>query len=150
MSPDGTVWASKFEWEVYDALSRHRGAFVRKCTGSDTISYIEPRPNVTCVACGSSECVQARTYTPDIFYIPKAAAPNGGGYFIEAKGYFRAEKRMLFRHLVNSNPDYDLRVVLSANNWVTKGKTRISDYFDRYMKDTPYHIWDGDIPEDWK
>jgi hypothetical protein len=100
--------------------------------------------------CGSSNCAQNRTYTPDIFFLPKAAPPNTGGYYIEVKGYFRDEKRKLFRCFRNDRPDIDLRCVFEGDHWVTRGKTRLTQYFDRYVKNTPYHVWDGDIPEDWK
>ena len=145
----GEVWPSQFEWEVYTAL-KAGGNAVRRCDSGDTISYSEPRPNVSCLECGSSQCAQNRTYTPDIFLLPKTAPANSGGYYIEVKGYFRDEKRKLFRCLRASRPDIDLRIVFGSDHWVTRGKTKLSNYFDRYVKNTPYHIWDGDIPEGWK
>jgi hypothetical protein len=146
----GQVWASKFEWEVYDTLLRS-GVSVRKCDSSDTFSYTEPRPNVKCMACGSCECMQERTYTPDLYIVPKGGKANSGGYYLEIKGYFRDEKRRLFRCLRNSRPDIDLRVVFATNAWVTRGKTRMSDYFDKYVKGTPYHFWNENnmLPEEW-
>lgn len=147
-APDGQVWASKFEWEVFDALQR-AGVSVRKCDSGDTVTYYQARPNVRCLDCGSSNCSQERTYTPDLFVIPKSGSDNGGGYFIEVKGYFRDEKRALFRCLRTSRSDIDLRCVFAADHWVTKGKTRLSAYFDRYVKNTPYHFWDGTLPETW-
>ena len=144
----GEVWASKFEWEVYGAL-KAAGHDVRRCDSSDSISYSEPRPNVSCLECGSHRCAQDRTYTPDLYLRPKAGSHNGDGYYIEVKGYFRNEKRRLFRCLRNSRPDIDLRCIFASNHWVTRGKTRLSDYFDRYIKSTPYVFWKGVLPEEW-
>ena len=146
---EGTVWASKFEYKVFAGL-RDSGCNVRKCTSSDTFSYTEHKPNVRCVECGGCDCVQDRTYTPDLFYTPEQGEGSGTGYYIETKGYFAAPKRSLFRSLRASRPDIDLRVVLESDGWVTKGKTRLTDYFSRYLKTTPVHVWDGDIPEEWK
>ena len=145
---DGKVWASKFEHDVYEYL-RASGVNVRPCTASDSVTYSEPRPNVKCMACGSCECMQERIYTPDLFVIPDRGGAGSPGYYIEAKGYFRPEKRKLFRCLRNSRPDIDLRVVLEADHWVTRGKTRLSDYFERYLKTTPYCVGLNDIPEEW-
>lgn len=146
IDPTGEVWASKFEWQTYEHL-RASGANVRRCGDSDSITYHESRPNVQCMACGSRECVQERIYTPDLYIIPKD--PELEGYYIEAKGYFRSEKRKLFRHLRKTRPDISLRAVLQSNHWVTRGKTRLSDYFDRYLKDTPYVVGYKNIPEEW-
>ena len=147
-APDGTVWASKFEWAVYDSLKRS-GYNIRRCGEGDTVSYTEPKANARCMVCGNRECVQDRTYTPDLF-LSRDGGKKSDGYFIEVKGYFRREKRQLFRCLRNSRPDINLRLILEADHWVTKGKTRMSDYCERYLKTTPYHIWDGDIPEEWR
>lgn len=82
--------------------------------------------------------------------MPAGAGGIGNGYYLETKGYFPAAKRNLFRHLRAAHPRLDIRVALEANHWVTKGKTRLTDYFSRYLKTTPVHVWDGDLPEDWK
>jgi len=145
----GEVWPSRFEWEVYSTL-KASGHAVRRCDAGDTISYTEPRPNVSCMECGSSKCAQNRQYTPDLFLIPKAATSDSDGYYIEVKGYFRDEKRKLFRCLRKTRPDIDLRIIFEGDHWVTRGKTKITDYFDRYVKNTPYHIWDGGIPGEWE
>ena len=147
IDPDGEQWASKFEWRVFDHL-RSSGANVRRCTSSDSIAYTEPKPNVTCLECGGSECVQERIYTPDLYIVPHGG-DDKSGYYIEAKGYFRKEKRQLFRHLRKSRADIDLRVVLESDHWVTRGKTRLSNYFDRYLKETPYVVGFKQIPGKW-
>jgi len=146
---DGEVWPSKFEWEVYTSL-KATGRNVRRCTSADTISYSEPRPNVSCLECGGSQCAQNRTYTPDLFLLPEAATSDSDGYYIEVKGYFRDEKRKLFRCLRKVRPDIDLRVIFASDHWVNRPKTRLSHYFDRYLKNTPYCFWNGDLPEEWR
>lgn len=147
LAEDGQEWASEFEYRVFEAL-RSAGHRVRKCGEGDSISYTESKRNTVCLECGSSQCVQYRTYTPDIFCVPKRL-PESKGFYIEVKGYFRAEKRRLFQSMRASNPNCDLRVIFQSNFKATK-TMRISQYFDRYLKTTPYHIWDGDLPGEWK
>lgn len=149
-APDGQIWASKFEWAVYDSL-KSAGVNVRKCDASDSITYHQPKPNVRCMDCASGNCSQERTYTPDLYIIPEGESKAiRAGYYVEVKGYFRSEKRTLFRCLRNDRTDISIRCILEADHWVTKGKTRLTDYFKRYLKTTPVHVWNGDIPEDWK
>jgi hypothetical protein len=82
---------------------------------------------------------------------------DGRVYFVETKGYFRQARRKLFREMVKSNPTYNLHVILEADQWVTKGKSRYTDYFRRYMKGVPVLVWKDiyqfdelTLPEDWK
>ncbi len=148
-APDGTVWDSRFEYQVFEHL-RRCGSDVRRCEKpGDSFDYLEPQTNVRCMDCGSSQCSQRRVYTPDFYIVPKSAASDGGGYYLEAKGYFRRDKRVLFRCFRNSRPEIDLRVVFEKAHWVTSGKTRITDYFDRYLKTTPYVVGINEIPEEW-
>ena len=103
--------------------------------------------------------MQDRTYTPDLRVRQAFGQDQGQLYFIEVKGYFRPERRKLFREMVNSNPDYPVRVILEKNQWVTKGKTKYLDYFQRYLKTVPVIVWgeeylqdDGSwslLPEEW-
>jgi hypothetical protein len=90
--------------------------------------------------------VQERKYTPDLYLIPQGGDASDG-YFIEVKGYFRGEKRRLFRCLRNDRPDIDIRVV-SDNNRKT-GKLTLTQYFDRYLKTTPMCVGYTNIPDDW-
>lgn len=147
-APNGTVWASRFEWQVYDAL-KSANVSVRKCDKDDTISYVEPKRSGRCLECGSDKVVQERTYTPDLFVSETREGDASGGYYLETKGYFRPEKRKLFRDFRTSNPDYPIRFILERDSWVTKGKTKLTDYFQRYLKTVPVHVWDGSLPKDW-
>ncbi len=145
IDPSGQQWASKYEWETYEYL-RSIGANVRKCTEGDTVTYSEPKRGCVCLECGSGSVVQERRYTPDLFVIPEGEHESGG-YYIEVKGYFRGEKRRLFRCLRQDRPDIDIRVVANANP--KTGKLRLTEYFARYLKTTPIVIGYENIPEEW-
>jgi hypothetical protein len=146
IDPSGEQWASRYEWETYEYL-RAGGTDVRRCTEGDTITYREPKRGCVCLECGGGDIVQERRYTPDLFVIPKGKS-EADGYYIEVKGYFRGEKRRLFRCLRNDKPDIDIRVVANANP--KTGKLRLTEYFARYLKTTPIVITYQNIPEDWK
>lgn len=131
---DGRVWASKFEWQVYDSL-RASGLDVEICGPGDSFNYQQPiTGGGTCLACGSNRCVQDRIYTPDLRL---RLGPELGYRYVEVKGHFPKDKRALFRHFRKQNPDVDLVFVLAADHWVTRGKSRLTDYFARYLKTTP-------------
>lgn len=66
---------------------------------------------------------------------------------LETKGYFASQKRNLFRAARQSNPQADIRLIVSSNHVVTKGKTRLSDWAKRFK--IPFHVWDGALPEEW-
>lgn len=157
-APDGEVWASEYEFRVYDAL-RSLGSGVRRCqrgTG-DTFSYCEQKQALRCLECGSSNCVQVRSYTPDL-YIPEHVSllgqeGEGSGYYIEAKGYLREHKRGLLRHFRRSQKSLDLRMVASADHRVGKG--RLSTWAWKYCRIEVW-IWDWKkdditdvVPEEW-
>ena len=150
-SDDGRIWASKFEYQVFDAFTR-AGCDVRPCDARDTVNYVEPRRNSRCLECSSSDIVQDRSYTPDLCVNQAASGHDESYYFVEVKGYFPATRRKLFRDYRNAVPSHRVRIVFEKDGWVTKGKSKYSDYCDRYLKDVPYHVWVGDkghIPPDW-
>lgn len=113
------------------------------------------------MSCGGCSTVQDHTYTPDL--IVKVDAPvemkeTSGGWirpfqrptrivYLETKGYFTGKKRNLFRAARQSNPQADIRLVVSSNHAVTKGKTRLSDWAKRFK--IPFHVWDGSLPSEW-
>ena len=155
LAPDGVVWASKFEWSVYDQL-KQAGYVVRKCENGavDTFDYHSVVKNGECLACNSSEVVQRRTYTPDLFVCTEGSlgqsTGNVRGFYLETKGYFPASKRSLFRNFRKTGPDIDIRFLAQRDSWVTKGKTKLSDYFAKYIKDVPFAVWNGkNLPGDW-
>jgi hypothetical protein len=159
-APDGSVWASRHEYEVYAALYQI-GAPVVKCEkgSAHTMGYTESKRGLRCRECGSSKCVQERTYTPDLLVAADGrdldAGPAGQNYYIEAKGYFRESARGLFRHFRRSNPEIDVRLVLMANHAAGKRPKRILDWAKspakveawvwNYKTDDPTDV----IPEEW-
>lgn len=145
-SPDGTVWASRFEYDVFSTLMS-KGYNVERTTESDSLAYTAAVRNGECTKCASREVVTRRHYTPDILVHPK---PDGGGktgsYYIEAKGYLRADRRSLLRSFRKARPDVDFRLIIQKDYRV--GKRLLSDWVKSFLK-IPVHVWNGKIPEDW-
>lgn len=139
----GEEWASKLEYLVYSTL-RASGVYVLRTTSYDALRYSTSVKNGYCNTCGAgaSDVVQARVYTPDlVVYTPT------GKMYLEVKGYFDGPKRNLFKQALACNPTVDVRLIASNNHWVSKPKTRITDWAQRYR--IPVHIWDGGIPDGW-
>lgn len=67
--------------------------------------------------------------------------------YLETKGYFPGPKRNLFRAARSQHPELDIRLVASTDHWVTKGKTRLSDWAKRFK--IPFVVWKGQVPEEW-
>lgn len=154
---DGTVWASRFEYAVYKSL-KDKGYDVRKTTEQDRMAYTSLVTNGRCRKCGTSDVVTERHYTPDLFVVPRR--PIAGinltqdpqdsgrrGYYLEAKGYLRTERRTLLRAFRKTGPSCDLRLVVQRDYPV--GKSTLAEWGRRLMK-VPVHVWDGGLPEEWK
>lgn len=157
-TPDGQEWASPLEARVFFELTR-KGYAVERNT--DVFRYSTAVKQGRCATCGSCSIVQDRTYTPDL----KVKIPIGEGsmpvdlgsgmqatpyvdfqiIYLELKGYFAGPKRNLFRAARQSNPSADIRLIASTDHWVTKGKTRLSDWAKRFR--IPFAVWNGTIPE---
>lgn len=140
---EGIQWDSKYESAVYWHL-RGLGIPVRKCEkgGSDTFRYTSSVVRGRCMECQSGNVVQERTYTPDL-YADMASSAHAGGYYVEAKGYWNAPKRNLLRSVVKANEDLRLLFIFQKDLWVTKGKTKYSDYIRRYFPGAECVIWDN-------
>lgn len=145
-APDGSEWASPFEFRVFCALQK-AGYAVSKCGPDCAMGYTTPVKQGRCASCGSCSIVQERTYTPDLAVRIFAPVIGERIIFLETKGYFTGPKRNLFRAARQSNPQADIRLVVSSNHAVTKGKTRLSDWAKRFK--IPFHVWDGQLPEEW-
>lgn len=145
--PDGNVWASRFEYSVYKAL-KEQGYNVRRTTPQDSKAYTATVKNGECLECNSERVVTNHWYTPDLFVTtgPEGEPFGQSGYYIEAKGYLRAERRSLLRSFRKARPDVDFRLVVERDYKVGKG-TLIS-WADKYLK-VPVIKWDGKLPEDW-
>jgi len=153
LAADGSIWASKFEWQVYDALVRHfassPGTSVERCGPDCTLGYHSSVKNGRCLECGTVCVVQERTYTPDIRIVRTSESGEKRCTYIEAKGYFEGGKRSLFRQVLKSHQGVDIRLVAERDHWVTKGKTKLSDWARRFK--VKFHLWDkGKLLEsDW-
>ena len=83
-----------------------------------------------------------RNYVPDFVCV----RPGGETFYIEVKGYFRAEDRTKLRAVADADPRPDVRLLFAANNKVSsKSKMRYSDWCEKY--DFPYAV--GELPEEW-
>ena len=156
-APDGTVWASRFEYAVYSTL-KEKGYDVRKTTEQDRMAYTSPVSSGRCRGCGSDDVVTERHYTPDLFVVPRRGKQRAGlttdptnpkrsGYYLEAKGYLRAERRTLLRAFRKTGPSCDLRLVIQRDYPV--GKSTLTGWATRLMK-VPVAVWNGDLPEEWR
>lgn len=83
-----------------------------------------------------------KNYVPDFVCVK----PDGQTFYIEVKGYFRAEDRTKLRAVSSSDPRPDVRLLFASDNKVSsKSKMRYSDWCEKYG--FPYAV--GEIPEEW-
>ena len=144
IDPTGRQWDSKYEYQVYEHL-RLLGYDVRKCSAEegDTLAYTSNVRKARCLECQSDQVVQDRTYTPDLHVsdLHRPGATGTMGSYLECKGYWKPAKRNLSRSFVRSNPDINLVFVFQNNGWITKGKSRYTDYVNRYFKSCSCVVW---------
>lgn len=143
-APDGTIWASKFEYEVFDRL-RGTVNVRRTVEGADTFKYATHLRQGVCHACGSPNVGQERAYTPDLLVTPQH---GGAGFYVDVKGYIRKERRSLLRAFVLERPDVPLRLIVQRD-YPVSAKASLVEWAGKYLK-IPVHVWNGDIPEGWK
>lgn len=132
----GYIWASRFECAVWQALRAAHGDSAKRCErGADTFTYKSPAKQAVCSECGSRKAFTNRTYTPDFFVSPRAGHGSSVnvGYYIEAKGYLRADKRRLLRDFRASRPDIDLRLLVERDYKVSDTLT-IRQWAARYLR----------------
>ena len=144
-SPDGVIWGSRFEYEAYLDL-KNQGVNVRKTTEEDTFEYAEHIGSGRCLSCGSTSVIKPRTYTPDIVANPDRPDRR---YYVEAKGYLRAESRSLIRAFHNSRPDVPLRFIIQRDYRVSTTLSFVQ-WIERYLKGVKVHVYGHKLPEDWK
>jgi hypothetical protein len=124
---------------------------VRRCDkgGDDTFPYTTSVRAGQCNDCGSVAIVQHRTYTPDFHIVRKAKGSNDRGYYLEVKGHFPGPQRNLVRAFLEANGQgLDLRILLQRDGKATP-KLMMSEYIEKYIK-VPWHVWDGQLPKDWR
>jgi hypothetical protein len=165
LAPDGVEWSSKFEYEVY-AAAKLAGVRVRKCqrgkpgeSGSDTFEYgHSPGRGLKCRVCGSDQVSQSRSYTPDLLHDPEVlparseqvySPGRSEHYYVDVKGYMRANKRSLLRSFCKARQDIALRVILQRDYRLSKTAT-ISQWLSKTLR-VPYVLWAGRWPasQDW-
>lgn len=144
---EGTEWASRYESEVYHELRRVLGDRVRKCEQGegDSLPYTTPVRGGRCLECNGGQVVQCRSYTPDLFIDTSQSGDGTDGYFVEVKGFWDAAKRNLLRNVCRSNPDFTLLFVFFRDNWVTKGKSKYTDYVKKYFKNSGAVVWNNKV-----
>lgn len=162
IAPDGAVWDSKFEYEVYKAAKDAKLPVYRAVKGtpdgaeSDTVAYWDSLRVGSCRACGSSDVGKLRSYTPDILHSPGVSRKRPQDQseerrtssYIDVKGYLRADKRRLLRALVKARKDINLRILLQRD--FTLSRTATASSWIRKMLKIPYAIWDGKWPDKWE
>lgn len=150
---DGDVWASKLEAIIFERISGRSDVVVRRCSSEqgDTFAYTTDVRSGICGACGSSDIVQRRTYTPDLCITPRATGvgepDESRRRYLEIKGYFPGPRRNLLRAFLKTGPCLDLRIILERDNRATSRLTLL-EYCHKFFK-IPVHIWDGQIPRSW-
>lgn len=145
-APDGSLWDSKVEWNVYDTLRKQEDLEVRRCDERDTLSYTTPVRSGRCVVCGADGVVQERTYTPDLCV---RSRESGHTVLLEVKGFMHSSRRSQLRAAIRQNPDADVRFVLQSKYTKATKKLKLYQYIDKYMK-VPWIIWEGEYPDAWK
>lgn len=145
---DGVIWASRFEYEVFTAL-KGQGYDVRKTTSADSLDYTSAIRSGRCTECYSCKVVQERSFTADIHVTQeKPGLSKRSVYYIEVKGFLRAEQRTLLRALRKARPDVDIRLVVQRDYRVSKKHTIVS-WATTYLK-VPVIVWNGALPDGWK
>lgn len=153
LTPDGQQWASRFEATVFDGVSKQLGeGRVRRCTEQDQMGYTRVVPRSECAKCGSSTVVQRRKITTDFLVVPaqvSSGPDKQGGYFIEVKGFVRANRRALFRDFIKCYPNLDLRFVLERDYVISKASgLTLGGWITKYLK-RPWCVWRGQLPAEW-
>ena len=128
-------FASHFEEEIYGKLKK---ADVCVEYEPETLDYKRRTRKTYCGDYGSKKTFKKARYTPD-FRI-------GTRIYIEAKGYFKPEKRAAMEDFLRSNPDVDLRFVFGADNWLTS--KRVTKYSD-WAKSLKVKYAIKEVPESW-
>lgn len=156
IAPDGTIWASRFEWSVYNVLHASSDRYTRT-SERDSLSYVQQLSGAVCARCGASEIGKRRHYTPDILFNGqdtdgrKDQEKVGRSYYIECKGYLRGPERTLLRAFCKARPDVDLRIIFQRDFPITKPKPGTPSltavgWVTKYLK-RPVQVWQGELGE---
>jgi hypothetical protein len=167
LDANGVEWDSRLESEVYES-AKLANAPVRKCSqgirpgepGSDSFDYWhQTARRGYCRTCGGTDVGQSRTFTPDLLHDPALSSSGPGNevhsagrserYYIDVKGYMRANKRALLRAFVKARPDIALRLLFQRDYKLSKTAT-ITSWCRKTLR-VPYVLWTGTYPspQDW-
>lgn len=153
-APDGSEWDSKFEWQVFDALTK-QGHRIRRCERglADSVPYTQRILNAACGACGSDAVGKRRSYTADFLHDPERKESqretDDGRFLVELKGYLRADERGLLRALCKARPDLRLVFIFQRDFTVSRRSgLKATDWVEKYLK-KPAIVWKGKIPNEW-
>jgi len=83
-------------------------------------------------------------YTPDFVFVKR----NGQFMFIETKGRWTTADRTKMKHVLQSNPGVDIRMVFQ-NPTQRLSKTSKTTYAEYALKLGINHVAKKDIPEEW-
>lgn len=140
-APDGVIWASRFEYEVYLWLKAH-GSNVRKANvEADQIPYTSDIRGGKCTSCGASGgIVKERRYTPDLVEVIAGGKEPPSNHYWEVKGYLRQNERSLLREVVSSQAIPNLRLLVQQDGRVGAGT--VTSWSNKYLK-IPTYKWSG-------
>lgn len=129
------TFASGFEEKIYKQL---KAAGLAVYYEPETFEYRRRTRRTFCADCESKRTYKLARYTPD-FRIGKSI-------YIEAKGYFKPEKRAAMEDFLRTHPTFDLRFVFGADNWLTS--KRVTKYSD-WAKSLKVKYAIQTVPEAW-
>ena len=162
IAPNGVEWDSRWAYEVFRQIETSAPGSIRPTTPgvpgeSDTLTYSERIRHGSCDACGGTSISKHRVYTPDLFYLPSDACAKrkrlglstgtSDGYYVETKGYLRANKRSLLRAFHKARKDVAIRYILQRDYKVTKSLSAVG-WITKFLK-CPVIVWDGKLPKEW-
>jgi hypothetical protein len=130
------TFASHFEEKIFKHL---KASGLQVYYEPETFEYKRRTGNrAYCEDCGSKRTYKLARYTPD-FRI-------GESIYLEAKGYFKPAKRAAMEDFLRTHPDFDLRFVFGADNWLTS--KRFKKYSD-WAKSLKVKYAIGQVPDKW-
>jgi hypothetical protein len=126
---------SGLERRIFAELEKHD---IKVRYEPDRFVYKKRTTMTFCNTCGTKDTYKLARYTPD-FRI-------GKNIYIETKGRFTSSNRSAMVDFLRSHPDFDLRFLFGADNFLTANhRTRYSDWCDSIG--VKYAI--KEIPKEW-
>lgn len=101
----GRKWDSKFEWRIVKWLEDRGISYDPQPRSFD---YTTPVRSGQCLDCQGTRIAKKRVYTPDLHI-------HGTDFYVEAKGYMRADRRSQLQTFMRTRRDVPVRFVFQAN-----------------------------------